>query len=420
MRNLLRVAGTLSILFLAGCSISRTRGVGTGAVAASQASAEAAIVAAAESGGVAVGATSGRFTVTANTAHPRAGHTATLLPNGSVLLAGSAGLDIDDLLVSYADAELVSPSGQVSSAGVFTTPREFHTATLLQSGKVLITGGNVFNGYPTWLLATQAAELYDPATGKFSATGDMSASRTGHTASLLPDGRVVIYGGTTTPSAEIYDPAKGEFSGLPTPLAARQEHTATVLPSGKVLFIGGRTNSATLATAELYDPATNSFKAVGSMAEQRSHHTATLLPSGKVLVIGGGVAPTSGFGDTQETAPQELIASPSRTAELFDPQTETFSSAGTMIVGRSTHTATLLADGTVLLCGGSGGYDAAGVYTGSDSAEIYDPAAGSFKSAGKMNVGKVWHTATLLPNGTVLLAGGALGDWTLTVIETFK
>ena len=417
MRNLFAVQGTLVCVFLLGCSLTRTPGVGT---ATGTSPSIAASIAANESDGVAVGTTSGRFTLTSNMASPHAGHTATLLADGSVLVAGSAELDIDDLLVSYAAAELVSPSGQVSSAGVLTTPREFHTATLLQNGKVLITGGNVFNGYPTWLPATQSAELYDPATRKFSATADMSTPRTGHTASLLPDGRVVIFGGTTSPSAEIYDPSKGTFAALPSPLATRQDHTATVLPSGKVLFIGGRTNSATLATAEIYDPATNSFKAVGSMTEQRSHQAATLLPNGKVLVTGGGVATTSGFGDLLETAPQEPIGLPSQTAELFDPQTETFSSAGTMSIGRASHTATLLSDGTVLLCGGIDGYSPRAGYDSIGSAEIYDPATGSFKSAGNMNTGKLWHTATLLPNGTVLLVGGVDKDWVLNVVEIFK
>jgi hypothetical protein len=344
------------------------------------------------------------------------------LPNGNILVAGAGQLDIDDLLVSYSSATTLGPSGQVVSTRNLTTPREFHTATLLQNGKVLITGGNVFTGYPTWLPSTASAELYDPATGQFTATGDMSAARTGHTASLLLDGRVLIFGGTPsgTPSAEIYDPVTGTFAGVPSPSSSRSGHTATVLPSGKILYVGGRNSSGTLATAEIYDPATNSFRAVGSMAEQRTKHTATLLTNGKVLVAGGGVGSDSGFGGTPDIYPQQTFESPSHTTELFDPQTETFSPAGNMNTGRSNHTATLLPDGTVLLFGGSHAWSNSSGYTSDNTAEIYDPATGSFKQAGNANTGKFWHTATLLPNGTVALVGGIDHDWTLNVVEIFK
>ena len=187
-------------------------------------------------GGVLVGHTSGRFTVTANLAIGRAGHTATLLPDGSVLVAGAGQLDIDDLLVSFASTEILSPSGQVSSAASLTTPREFHTATLLQSGKILITGGNVFSGYPTWLPGTSSAELYDPAVGKSTQISDMSTSRTGHTASLLADGRVLIFGGAVSglPSAEVYDPAEGNFTVLPNPVCPRAPATQRLFfPQGR-------------------------------------------------------------------------------------------------------------------------------------------------------------------------------------------
>ena len=281
--------------------------------------------------------------------------------------------------MSFSSATTLGPSGQVVSTGTLTTPREFHTATLLQNGKVLITGGNVFTSLSDLASVHRKRRTLRSCYGAIHGhwRQRMSAARTGHTASLLLDGRVLIFGGTSgTPSAEIYDPVTGTFAGVPSPSSSRSGHTATVLPSGKILFVGGRNSSGTLGTAEIYDPATNSFRAVGSMAEQRTKHTATLLTNGKVLVTGGGVGSDTGFGVTQDTYPQQTFESPSPTAELFDPQTETFSAAGNMNTGRSDHTATLLPDGTVLLFGGSHGWS--GGYTSDNTAEIYDPATGSF------------------------------------------
>jgi hypothetical protein len=155
------------------------------------------------------------------------------------------------------------------------------------------------------------------------------------------------------------------------------------------------------------------------MAAQRMHHTATLLPNGKVLVAGGGVF-SNPYKVGLDSSAQQIVDSPSHTAEVFDPQTETFSPAGAMNTGRSSHTATLLPDGTVLLCGGALGWFNPNGYVSDNTAEIYDPATGSFKNVGTMNTGKFWHTATLLPNGTVVLLGGIDRDWPLNVVETFN
>lgn len=415
MRNSISVPGSLCIALLVGCAghpsapgtkVPTTLSVSLGPTDGANA-------------GVGVGHTSGRFAVVGNLANPRAGHTATLLPDGTVLIAGASDLQVgSDLLISNPNAETVSASGQTTATVHLTTSREFHTATLLQTGKVLIAGGNEY--YPS----TATAELYDPASKQSTATGSMSTARTGHTASLLPDGRVLIVGGALSElgSAEIYDPSKGTFGPASSPLSARTGHTATVLASGKILFAGGQGPSGTLATAEVYDPATSTFKAVGSMSEPRAHHTATLLPNGKVLVTGGIVYSNlyaQSYSQIVQYFPQVVVgATPSVTAELFDPQTETFTAIGSMTTARASHTATLLPDGTVLLCGGLLGYS--NEFDSDNTAEIYDPATGSFKSAGTMNSGKFWHTATLLPDGTVMLAGGINSDWTLNLIETFR
>ena len=180
--------------------------------------------------------------------------------------------------------------------------RVLHTSTLLQNGKVLIVGGVLTSASDP--VAT--AEVYDPATGTFTMTGAMATAREQHTATLLADGRVLIVGGTTsapaslssawlatgtlnlqgTATAEIYDPSTGSFSATGSMAAARTFHTATLLPNGTVLVAGGGDENS---TAETYDPATGSFSITGGMEIGRSGHTATLLPNGSVLVAGGGI-----------------------------------------------------------------------------------------------------------------------------------
>lgn len=351
----------------------------------------------------------------------RAAHTATLLPNHKVLVIDGGQMDIDDLPVSVSSAEIFDPSaGTFTPTGSPCIAREFHTATLLTNGKVLIAGGNEFNGYPTWLTATATAELYDPATGSFASTGSMAVGRSYHTASLLADGRVLIFGGgpAGSPTAEIYDPKAGTFSAVPGLTGAWVGHTATVLPSGKILIAGGQSDdqngSLILATAEVYDPVANSFTAAQNMNAPRTGHTATLLQNGKVLIAGGASNAGLALGGFQNGT-QAL-----QTSELFDPATGSFAPAASMSTGRLGHTATLLSDGRVMICGGFKDWTTANGYESYGTAETFDPATGTFAIAGQMNVGRFWHSATLLPDGTVLVAGGVGEDRALTSAEIFK
>jgi hypothetical protein len=169
--------------------------------------------------------------------------------------------------------------------------RDQHTATLLQDGRVLVIGGGG-EGYAS----QKTADLYDPATGRFSRTGSMKTGRWLQTATLLQDGRVLVTGGRSPQdsvykSAEIYDPATGTFHSAGTMHEGRQQQTATLLPDGRVFIAGGYWSDGqkwrVLSSTEMFDPATGKFTSIGSMGAERSSHTATLLDDGRVLIAGG-------------------------------------------------------------------------------------------------------------------------------------
>jgi len=347
--------------------------------------------------------------------------TATLLANRQVLIAGGVAHEG----TSSATAELYDPATRgFALTGGLLTGRSRHTATLLQTGKVLIAGGIDKDGKPV-----RAAELYDPASGRFLATGNMLEGRYDHTATLLANGKVLITGGgtttrgvTNTDTAELYDPASGTFSqtGVVTRYydttsekffykgemnAAHAMHTATLLPNGEVLIAGGMdADGKTQAIAEIYHPASGKFRPAGSMNLARREHRATLLQNGQVLITGGL--------DAQE----RILA----VAELYDPATgkfalttEAFPHTGTAMTDvRCEHTASILPNGQVLIAGGS---DTDGMLA---TAELYDPAQGSFTCVGGRSGGPIslckqsmtdfrtYALAVPLADGQVLIAGG--------------
>jgi hypothetical protein len=262
----------------------------------------------------------------------RTRHTATLLQDGMVLVAGGFGLTVDSSAELYDSA-----TSTWSATGAMAAARYAHTATLLQNGEVLVAGG--FNALSAPSLA--GAELYDPVTSTWSAAGSLATARCEHTATLLQDGRVLVADGQPAisgalASAELYDPVTSTWSTTGSLATARYAHTATLLRDGRVLVAGGLTGSTSaLASAEVFDPATSTWSAAMAMAIPRGDHTATLLHDGTVLVAGG----YDGFGEMWN-------------ADRYDPATNTWSATRAMASPRDLHTATLLADGKVLVAGG--------------------------------------------------------------------
>ncbi|XXT14270.1 kelch repeat-containing protein [Sorangium sp. So ce429] len=311
----------------------------------------------------------------------RFSHTATLLQDGKVLVAGGASFSL------LASAELYSPATNTwSSAGSLATARRAHAAVRLSNGKVLVVGGtNLTNS-----MRFASAELYDPATNSWSSAGSLATQRWGHTATLLQDGRVLVTGGHNgtayLASAELYDPATNSWSSAASLPAQRWGHTATLLQDGRVLVSGGRTGLY-LTSSAIYDPSTNSWSSVGAMGAARARHTETLLQDGRVLVTGG-----------YNSVSLELSS-----AEIFDPSSLTWTAAASMSVNRDSHAATLLQDGRVLVAGGTVSMSSLSTTA---TVEVYDPGTNAWTGLQSMSDQRTLHTTTLLANGRVLVTGG--------------
>jgi N-acetylneuraminic acid mutarotase len=328
------------------------------------------------------------WSATGGLAEARDHHTATLLSDGTVLVAGGRiGPNADK---SATSAELYDPaSGTWNATENMNGARDGQTATLLLDGRVLVAGGASRAG----MNALATAELYDPVRGTWTATGDMVAPGRGHTATLLSNGRVLVVGGDGNPTlAQLYDPASGTWTATGRPkIRYHVGHTATLLRDGRVLVTGGPPNGRDIGgpTAELYDPASGSWTVTGNMVRIRLGHTATLLSDGKVLVAGG----YAEGGSSESTA----------SAEVYDPNSGSWTAITKMATIRSGGwTATLLTDGKVLVVGGFRS-DGNGVL---GSTELYDPGTGTWTSAGNLATPRAGETATLLPGGQVLVVGG--------------
>jgi hypothetical protein len=313
----------------------------------------------------------------------RGGHTATVLKSGIVLLAGSD-----------ADAELYDPAHHTSTlTGTMNVRRYTAAAARLNDGTVLIAGGSL-NGVPY-----NTAELYEPASGRFTPTGsNLSAPRDTAAATLLADGRVLIAGGwsgtANLKTADIYDPATRTFATF-SMTTARNVPTATVLLNGTVLIAGGFSDgSPTGHSAEIFDPTTNTFTpTAGEMIQWRGWAAAVLLADGRVLITGG------------------LSGDAMNEAEIYDPATGRFTITGAMSQPRQQHTATRLADGSVLIAGGLAEVGFNNYTLGLATAERWVPALNTFVPAGGLEARRNAHTAVLMSDNTVLLAGGFGDSW---------
>ena len=371
------------------------------------------------------------------------------LADGRVLLTGGRAVEADGGSDNPAPTEIVDPAtGSVTTVGQMVHPRYGHTATLLQDGRVLIAGGDVGGDITK---QNPPAELFDPATGTFRAIDPLQHARLYHRASLLNDGRVLLTGGLgdgAIMQAETFDPESETFSAIGDLRQGRADHSSTLLDHGRVLLVGGSgineqgfISDGTLASAELFDPATNSFSETGALITERSQHAAVPLEDGRVLIAGGynveGWPSTTELFDpgtgqfvrgadtldrvgnaTAALLPdgQVFVIGDRGLPELFDPAPVGAAAtmpgprgdlAGTVSaieppgVERYAHTATLLPDGRVLLVGAETSDG-----TPLDTAEVYDPRTGHWSATGSLHEARAYHTAALLPDGRVLVAGG--------------
>jgi N-acetylneuraminic acid mutarotase len=327
------------------------------------------------------------------------------LKDGRVLAVGGSTSTLD----AQAATAIYDPTANAwTAAAPLGTARRDFAAAVLADGRVLVTGGiPAGQGFPSTGLAT--VEIFDPTAGTWTVAADMHAARWDHSATLLEDGRVLVAGGgnvrssysnLSLRSAEIFDPAIGLWTQTPPMTDARSDHTATLLPDGRVLVAGGILDCSFnwpsyLAFCELYDPAAGTWTPTGSLRVPRGLHQATALSDGSVLVTGGGFNQL--LIDGVYNPFSQWIC------ERYDPATATWSDAASMPFARCFHRAVALDSGDVLVIGGT---DLATADAGYQNAAVYDPIARTWTPTGALAVGRWGFAAARLADGRVLVAGG--------------
>ncbi len=325
---------------------------------------------------------------TGNLNIPRSsGATFTVLPNGKALVVG--GQTRSNNFITTASAELYDPAtGKWTLTGSLKVARFDHTATLLPNGKVLVVGGQSGD---TTASRLSSAELYDPISGTWNMAESLNKTRACHSATLLKNGLILVSGGIdnkdeTLSSAELYNPVTKVWQMTGSMNRAHALHAAVLLPNGQVLVAGGRDITT---NAELYNPITGAWSTTGSMCVPRTfiENSPVLLPNGKVLIAGG----------------QTWSPSDSTTSELYDYTTGTWTRTGSMSIDRFHPLIALLPNGHVLAAGGYYLWNGNAPHT---SAELYDPTTGTWSLTDSLNIGRVRSFGGVLPNGVALIAGG--------------
>lgn len=281
-----------------------------------------------------------------------------------------------------------------ATTNTMSTTRAWHAAERLASGKVLLAGGAYMAGAATTYVAS--ADLYDPTSKTFASTGAMTTARARHASVVLSDGKVLVSGGSNgaggLATAETYDPVGGTWTATSPMAADRTRHQAVLLSSGKVLVAGGAAAGVPVSTAELFDPATRSFSATGTMTMPRRDFQMFAIDGGKVLAA-------MGFANKW---PDVTLTQ----AEAYEPLTGVWSAAGTSSPDRSLHAGAKLKDGRILVAGGySVGYS-----NNIQNASIFAPSTGTWSTTGSMSTRRQQFTMTTLDNGAVLVAGGVNAD----------
>ena len=338
-------------------------------------------------------AASGTWSPTGTMLSARDGHTATILTNGRILAAGGTNNGF-----ALTSAELYNPTaGTWASTGSMNVARSHARTVLLSNGSVLVMGGCVNDCLSA---TTNTAEIYNPNAGIFTATGSMVQARSDFGVTVLANGQVLVAGGCTafdvngctsvTSKAEVYDPTAGTWKTIAALRAARHSMTATLLAGGKVLVAGGSTAALdALNSSEIYDPTAKTWTLGAKMVQPRSDYASIMLGTGKILFAGG----------------ENISGVSINNAELYNPSTGKFTATGNMTATRVEHTAVLLANGKVLVSGGN--VQTVNGATPLASAELYNPATGTWSATESMSNARAGHTSTVLHNGNVVNAGGS-------------